>query len=134
MNFNEYLIGGSYYNSLLEQYGAANADYVASVAQSGDETAVRNALSAVRVAYRNSGNAAQVDSALNANDTSTLGNFWTQITTDPLAAPLDSLNNQLTKAVGNVFKNPMVLLLVIVAGIGLLGYFGGWKKLVGKLA
>ena len=135
MDWNKYQVGGEYYNALRDQYGLDSADYVAGVATGQNETALRNALSAVRSTVRQgTGTAATWDASLNNNSTSTFEIFASQIVNDPLAAPLDSLNNQLSKAVGNVFKNPMVLLLVIVAGIGLLGYFGGWKKLVGKLA
>ena len=37
-----------------------------------------------------------------------------QTTTDPLAAPLDSLNNQLGLAAWNVFKNPFVVAAIVL--------------------
>lgn len=61
---------------------------------------------------------------------STLGNFWNQITTDPLSAPLDAANEQIGKAVWNVFKNPWVLAAV---ALGLFLWLGGANWIRKKL-
>jgi hypothetical protein len=47
------------------------------------------------------------------NTTGTLGNFWTQLTTDPFAAPLESANRHLGNVISGLFRNPLVLLLIV---------------------
>ena len=128
--YESYAVGGDNYNSLQEQFGTDSANYVAAVASQGDQAALNKALSAARSAQRQgTGTAASWDWKLNQADPSVLGNFWQQITTDPLAAPLDSLNDQLKKATKNVFVNPMVLLLVVGGLIALVFYFGGLSNI-----
>ena len=122
-----YQRGGDLWQALADQYGEASADYVAQqVAATGSAT---NALADVRAAARSGKSLQTVAAAVDNLDTGLWSNLGTQLVNDPLAAPLDSLNNQISKAVGNVFKNPMVLLVVIVAGLGLVMYFGGLQSL-----
>lgn len=47
---------------------------------------------------------------------STLENFWEQITTDPLDAPLDGFNRILKNSFISLLGNPFVLILSIVGG------------------
>ena len=63
-------------------------------------------------------------------DTSTWSIFAGQIVNDPLAAPTDSLNNQLGNAFKNIFGKPwLALTVVIVACAGFLYFFGNpFKK------
>ena len=63
--------------------------------------------------------------------TSTLAIFAEQLVTDPLAAPLESANNQIGKAVWNVVKNPFVLLAL---GLVLFLWLGGANYLRKQLA
>ena len=97
-----YQAGGDIYATLAAQYGAAAADQIAAAAATGDRAQLSDAIELAR------GNGP-------ARETSTLSIFGNQLATDPLAAPLDSLNNQLGKAFWNVLKNPFVLLLAIAA-------------------
>lgn len=103
---NPYYPGNAAYNAAVERFGnkTANAIYMASLIDDGGVT-LRNALNDAAQAERGR------DLARPGSD-STLENFVEQVTTDPLAAPLDSLNNQIGNAVWNVVKNPFVLLLV----------------------
>ena len=111
-----YQPGGDIYATLLGQYGTDAANTIAAAAATGDNAAVNQALATVRSGP--------------ARNDSTLSLFWDQVTTDPLAAPLDSLNNQLGKAVWNVVKNPWVLL---TAGLIVFHLFGGFTWLKKKL-
>ena len=106
-----YQAGGDIYLSLQNQYGTAGANLIATAAQSGDATQVNDALTSVKYGAN--------------KDTSTLSILGNQLATDPLGAPLESLNNQLGAAVGNVFKNTWVLLAVIVAAAAAFFYFIG---------
>lgn len=117
---NRYAPDGDIYASIADQYGtsAAQRAYAASLVDDGGVT-LRNVLSNLHTGSTDPGS------------TSTWSNFWRQITTDPLAAPLDSLDNQLGNAVLNVFKNPFVLLLV--AGL-VFHWFGGFTWLKRKLS
>lgn len=105
--------GGDAWYEILVRYGEDAADRVDAFARAGDSRGLQQFLSDLK-----RGNVtAQWGSE------STLGNFWKQLTTDPLAAPLESANAQISKAVGNVFKNPFVLVSLLVLGFGLLGGF-----------
>lgn len=128
-NQSSYARGGDYYNALSDQFGPDAANYVAQAAATGDEIALNYALSAARTSKRTGTPVALVDQTYypNADRVTTLGNFVNQIATDPLAAPLDSLNNQLKNATKNVFGNPFVLLLVIAGIAALVIYAGGFS-------
>jgi hypothetical protein len=102
-----YQPGGDIYSKFVSQYGRAGADRIAAADASGVPYAVNDALAEVRNGPR-------------LND-STASNFWDQITTDPLKAPLDSANDQIGKAVANFFKNPWVLFALALLIWGWLG-------------
>ena len=104
-----YQPGGDIYAKVQAQYGTAGAERVALADRSSTGETVAEALG-----YLKSGS--------EKLDDSTASIFWGQITTDPLAAPLESANNQLNNVVKNVFKNVWVLIVVII----LLGW-GAWK-------
>lgn len=75
MDVARYQPGGDIYGSLNSQYGPGAADRVASAAMSGSRADVTNAMAAIR-----SGPA--------TGSTSTAVNFFRQITSDPLQAPI----------------------------------------------
>ena len=110
--YERYQPGGDIYARLADVYGKAGADYAA--ARAGDTVTLNQALSDLKTAARSGTPVAEVANKYTGS-TSTLGLFLNQITTDPLAAPLDSLNDQVGKAVWNVVKNPFVLALVVGA-------------------
>lgn len=115
---NPYYPGQSAYNAAVDRFGSrtANAIYMASLIDDGGVT-LRNALNDAAQAERGR------ELARPGSD-STAEIFFDQVTTDPLAAPLDSLNDQLSKAAWNVVRNPAVLLLVV----GLVVFFV-WPKI-----
>lgn len=105
---NRYAPGGDLYAKIEQQYGtaAANRVYQASISDSGETIA--HALGSIRA-----GNAADLP-------TSTAAIFTNQILTDPLAAPLESANNQIGNVFANLFKNPWVLAVVVLAVVYML--------------
>jgi len=109
--FLRYQVGGDIYETLAAKYGTAGADRVANAAATGDRVAITNALAVVK-------NGA-------ALDTSTLSIFTGQIVNDPLAAPAESLNNQIGKAFGNVFGKPWIVLALLLVGALAWFYFVG---------
>jgi len=113
---NRYQPGGDIYGSLQAQYGTAGADSVAQAALTGDETQVNAALVAVKFG-----------GPLN---TSTLSLFGQQLATNPLGAPIESLNNQIGKVIGDLFKNPLVL---VALAAGLFFFFGGANLIRSKM-
>ena len=115
-----YQPGGDIYASLLASYGVTVANNVAAAARTGDATRVNAVMPGISSGIV----------ATPLND-STASIFWDQITTDPLAAPLESANNQIGKAVLNFLKNPWVL----AAGVAILFFaFGGAGWIRKKLA
>ena len=86
---------GDIYASLEAQFGTDKANTIADAALSGDETKINAAI--VQAKYGN---------ALN---TSTGSLFYNQITTNPLAAPLESANKLLGNTFLSFLKNPWVL-------------------------
>lgn len=115
---NRYQPGGDIYATLEKTYGRNGALIVAQAARTGDRFAVTNAIERVRFGERMSESTARI--------------FWTQITTDPFNAPLETLNQTLEASAGslvkNIFKNPWVLLLVA----GLIFYAMGGFTWAGK--
>lgn len=107
---NRYSPGGDLYNDIATRFGVvwANRAYSATLVDDGGAT-LRNVLNDAHQAERGL-------ELARPGSTSTAANFWEQITTDPFAAPLDGLDNQLGKAVWNVVKNPFVLLLLVGLG------------------
>lgn len=119
----DYAPGGRLYLQLTAQYGIQAAEDAYEASKWGE----RDDVAAALFKYRNAEFRTQPGSA------STIGNFFTQITTDPLAAPLESANNQIGKAVWNVVKNPFVLAVVALLVWWKLG-FPGAPALKKKLA
>jgi hypothetical protein len=110
---NEYAPGSTKYANLAKTYGTAAADEAYQVARSGGERwEITAALNKYRPQYAEPGS------------TSTFGNFWSQITTDPLAAPLESANNHIGNAILGVLKNPWVLLVLALLVWWKLGFPG----------
>lgn len=105
-----YAPGGDIYAQLAAQYGPDAAQRVYSAAQTGDRSRVSEQLAAERGKPGNL-------------DESTWSNFVGQITTDPLAAPLESVNNQLQNALASFWRQPYVVGLVILAAVGAFLYF-----------
>jgi hypothetical protein len=119
----EYQPGGSYYNSLADQFGTDAADKVAAAARTGDESRLRNALSDARLSAK----AGKTISDADYDTRGTASVFFDQVTTDPLAAPAEAANRQLGKALSNLtWKNPLVFIAIAA---GLFFYFGGAGKL-----
>ena len=111
-----YQPGGDIYASLQSQYGTASADAIAQAALSGDETQVNAALTQAKFGA--------------PLDASTASNFYTQVTTNPLAAPLASLNTGLANTLMAFLKSPAVLL---VGGLALFVWLGGLDWIKGSL-
>jgi hypothetical protein len=110
-----YQPGGDIYASLLADYGRNGALLVSQAALSGDSRRVTEAIAQVRNGARLTESAAAL--------------FVKQITTDPLGAPLDAANRQLSALAGNTalafLRNPMVLLVLAVIGFGVwINFFG----------
>lgn len=110
-----YAPGGASYNGIRNAYGQAAADEAYRLSLTvADRSQITEAMNKYRAQYSNP----------NEGTESFWGNLWTQLTTDPLAAPLESANNQLGKAVWNVVKNPWVLLVVALLVWWKLGFPG----------
>ena len=120
-----YQPGGDISATLVSEYGQASADSIAAAATGDNNGEVNTAIANARTA---------AGITKGEQDDSVLDAFGHQIVTNPLGAPLDSLN----KVVGNTFlsflKNPWVIALIL----GILFFaLGGWavlKKLLSKLA
>lgn len=113
-----YQPGGDIYAQLEQQYGGNAAIQIASVARTGDSRAITETLARIRNGER--------------LPDSTVALLWTQLTTDPLGAPLDSANRQISALAGNTamafLRNPMVLLVLAVVGFGVWVNFFGFPK------
>jgi hypothetical protein len=96
-----YQPGGDIYAQVANSYGTPAADRLAAAARTGIRLRVTETLADIRSGPPRTG-------------TSTLGNLWAQLTTDPLAAPLDGLNNALANSVKSFFRNPYVIALVVL--------------------
>ena len=123
MNLTRYIVGGDMWEAVGKKYGREAAEQLSNIAEAGDLTQFNFALSSL--------NRSGVVSPVQNSRTSTLWNFTDQLLTDPLAAPADSLNNQLGKAFKNIFGSPWIL--VALAAV-VFFWIGGaqWSK--GKLA
>jgi hypothetical protein len=108
-----YAPGGDIYQQLAAAYGAAGAEAVYQAARTGDRAAISEALANVRLGPK--------------RDDSVGSIFWSQVTTDPFAAPLETLNQGLgaafTSAIVGVFKNPWVLASLLAVGV-----FLAWRN------
>jgi hypothetical protein len=109
---------GDLYQKLVNQYGPSKANYISLAAASGERTQLLSAVEFVR-------------NGAPPSDTGTLGIFINQMVTDPLDAPLESLNTTLVNSYWAFLKRPVVL---ITGGIILFFLLGGWKVLQAKTA
>lgn len=123
MDLTRYYTFGDLWQQVFAQYGYAAAERVAAAAETGSLTAVNATLSDIRRGVTPA-------SYPGADDTSTAGLFWQQITTDPFAAPLDSANNQIGNVFKNIFRNPFVLLALVGVVFYLVGGFDWIKRKV----
>lgn len=116
-----YQPGGDIYATLEQQYSRNGALLISQAALTGDRDNLNDAIERVR------GHGEKLDD-------STARIFWSQITTDPFDAPLQSLNKGLgtvySSALLGLLKNPWVLLTLA----GLVFYaLGGFRWLGAKL-
>jgi len=116
---NRYQIGGDIYAALLAKYGQGKADAIATAALSGDSPTVTAAVAS-----------AQYGAPL---DASTAAIFTNQMLTDPLAAPLASLDNLTKNSILDFLKSPAVLLVVGIAAFFALGGSAVIQKQFNKL-
>lgn len=98
-----YAPGGDIYQALAKDYGKSGADKVYAAALTGDRGAITEALASVR-------NGPKL-----TDSTSEL--FLTYITTEPLVAPIESLNNQVAKVAKSLVLNPFSLVALVVVGV-----------------
>jgi hypothetical protein len=119
-SLSDYQRGGKVWNYYAAKYGAAGADSIAAAYASGGTAAVSDELTRLK-GFKPVGSA------------SATVNLWDQLTTDPLAAPLESANNAIGNTVLSFLKNPWVLATIGVLVWGWLG-FPGMKALRKKLA
>lgn len=111
-DFARYQHGGDLYSEVEARYGSAAARRVAAAAATGDLTQLNLALSNARQG--------RTDGPLNE---STLGLFAQQISTDPLAAPLQGLNRTLGRSFLALLQSPWVLLSLALIVAWKLGVF-----------
>lgn len=109
-----YQPGGDIYAKLLLQYGRDAANKMAAAAASPDPYDENEVMAEIRNGPR-------------LND-STASLFFERVTTDPLAAPLESANNHIGNAVLGVLKNPWVLFAIVVFAFYQLGGFNWLRK------
>lgn len=117
-----YAPGGDIYQTLATAYGTAGAEKVYAAALSGDRGAITDAI-------------VQVKHGQPLND-STAEIFLQQITSDPLAAPIESLNNQVGKVFKNLLLNPFALIALVIVGLIVADSvfkLGLIRKLLGKI-
>jgi hypothetical protein len=98
-----YQPGGDLYAQYAAMYGTAGANQIAAAAQTGDRTQITAVLSQL-----------MFGAPFNTSTTSLLVN---QLTTNPLQAPVSSLNSVLARTVQDFLKNPWVLFLVLLGGL-----------------
>lgn len=119
-----YQPGGDIYAKLQAQYGTQAANEIAAAAATNDRDKLSEALNIA--AGRGPSDA----------PASTWSIFWSQITNDPFAAPLESANNALgtigISAILGVLKNPWVLLTVAGILFYLLGGFTWLRRHLGN--
>lgn len=117
-----YQPGGDLFASYDKLYGTNGASLIALAALGGDRLAITNAIARVKFGER--------------LDESTFRAFVGQLATDPLGAPLDSLNSGLSKLAGNTavafLRNPMVLLVLALIAAGVFVNFFGLPKFLKK--
>jgi len=115
-----YAPGGDLYDQYQASYGKAGADAIYAAAQTGEKTAVTDAI--VKQKY---GNDLQTSTAII---------FGEQVATDPLAAPLAAADTFTTNTLKSLFSSWTVWVVVIIAGVALFLYMGGSSRVKGVLA
>lgn len=100
---------GDIYTTLQTEYGTQSANSIAAAAATGDN----NGEVAAAISQAQFGNPL---------DTSTADALETQLSTNPLLAPTQALENQIKAAVQDLFSNPYVL---IALGAGIFLALGG---------
>jgi hypothetical protein len=110
-----YQNGGDIYAAIAAKYGAGTADAAASAALTGDETQINKVLAGPLL------------------NTSTASIFLNQIETDPLGAPLASLENLTKNSLLDFLKSPSVLLVLAGIAFFMLGGAEVLKEQVAKL-
>lgn len=106
-----YQNGGDIYASILAQHGQSAADACAAAALTGDETEINAALTLYT-------GTTTPNAAVPLSTDTTAGDLYRQLTTNPLAAPLEGANTILGNTFLSFLKNPMVIL-----AIGLVAFF-----------
>lgn len=114
-----YAPGTAYHNGYTARFGRANADYIYAGVLQG--RSVNDLIGDIQ--YGRGWN--EYDSAWK--------NFYAQITTDPLAAPLESADRLVKNSVFSFLKNPWALAAIALLVWGWLG-FPGAKHLAKKFA
>jgi hypothetical protein len=107
-----YQVGGDFYMTLAGQYGPAAANTIAAAAATGDVTKLNDALATARG-----------DGPALPTDTAAI--FANQLATDPLAAPLASLETVTSNSIIAFLKSPAVLFvvgLILFISLGGLGW------------
>lgn len=99
LTIRRYQPGGDIYATLQGQYAKQDVDNIAAAALTGDRTKVTDAIEIAR------GHGTE-------RETSTLAILGNQLTTDPLGAPLDTLNTAATNTLFSFLKNPMALIVI----------------------
>ena len=102
-----YQQGGDIYQKLASQYGTSGADKIAQAALSGDESQINVALTDVKYGA--------------PLPTSTAGIFAEQLATDPLGAPLASVEKATSNTLLDFLKSPAVLSVIGAAAFFALG-------------
>lgn len=125
MNWESYQPGGTAYNNAWNTFGQAVADKLAAAAYDEDWALVGDIIDKARAAQG-------YTAAPTGGSTSTLGNLYTQLTTNPLSAPLDGANNIIQNSFLSLLKNPWVL--VTIAALVFFFLFDGMTILRKKLA
>lgn len=114
-----YAPGGASYNNIATTYGIAAAETAYRVSLTASQRSeITDALNQYRSQYSNP----------NEGTDSYFGNLWTQLTTNPLQAPIESANNQIGNVVVDVLKNPWVLATIALLIFHALGGFDWLKR------
>jgi hypothetical protein len=106
-----YAPGGDIYAANEARYGTAGADLI-------NRGFIRDGRSGAAIAAGN------LHTPTGGGSTSTAAIFLDQITTDPLAAPLESANKVIGNSVSSFLKNPWVVALTLAAILGAIVYTG----------
>ena len=117
-----YQPGGDVYQGIVTKYGQGIADLAASAASSGDETQINAVLAGKKL------------------DDSFWDNLGTQLYNEPFTAPIEQAQKIFSNT-GKAFKNaifgnlsnPLLWAFVIIAGLVLFAWLGGFRLIRGIL-